>query len=106
MSTRRNVAGVHAEQLELNSWVERCLRSEASAKEHDNRSWAVAGMSDEAIRIRITRWTGSQSDGFVFAACEAVIRVAVPGSGDAEQFSCRDGHWYTEGGDSVEIEFF
>jgi hypothetical protein len=60
----------------------------------------------EAVRIRITRWTGSRCDGFVFAVRHPIIRVAIPGHEDAEQFWRREGQWYSEDGESVNIEFF
>jgi hypothetical protein len=124
----QNVAAVHIAPSEFNFWIIRRLRplrsnSEASAKERRNRGMAgpstltgrtqpdqgaasITDLDGEAIRIRITRWTGSQTDGFVFAACGPIIRVAIPGHEDAEQFWCRDGYWYSEDGEAADIDFF
>ena len=126
MGVRRtqNADVVRTAQLEWSPWAVRCLRS--SRRNSDRFSamagrgapaWSIAGAQDEgtasgaednheSIRIRITTCAGSQSDGFVLAACGSIIRVAIPGSEDAEQFWCRDGHWFSEDGRSVEIEFF
>lgn len=114
MDTRQaqNAAFVH-----FNPWIVRCVSSiwncEVIAKKRRPSIPIVstAGASrtegvDQVIRIRITRWTGLQSDGVLFAACGPMIRAAIPGYEDAEQFWCRDGHWFSEDGESVEIEFF
>ena len=57
------------------------------------------------MRIRITKWTGSQSDGIVLATCDSIIRVAVPGCDDSVEFSHRSAHWFSEDGEPVEIDF-
>jgi len=57
------------------------------------------------MRIRITKWTGSQSDGIVLSTRGSVIRVAIPGSKDAAEFSCQGWHWFSEDGEPVEVDF-
>jgi hypothetical protein len=56
------------------------------------------------MRITITTQKGSQSDGIVLATCGSMIRVAIPGCDDAAEFSCKDGQWLSEAGESVEID--
>jgi len=57
------------------------------------------------MQIRITRWTGSQGNGIVLATYDSRIRVAIPGCIDAAEFSCRGGHWFSDDGEPVEINF-
>ena len=56
------------------------------------------------MRIRITKWTGSQSDGIVLSTRGSAIRVAIPGSDDATEFSCQGCYWFSEDGEPVEID--
>jgi hypothetical protein len=57
------------------------------------------------MQIRITRWTGSLGNGIVLAAYGSTIRVAIPGCDDTEEFLCRGGHWFSDDGEPVEIDF-
>ncbi|SPE34767.1 hypothetical protein SBA6_40052 [Candidatus Sulfopaludibacter sp. SbA6] len=57
------------------------------------------------MRIRIIRWTGSESDGIVLSTCGSIIRAAIPGCDDAVEFSYRGAHWFWEDVEPVELEF-
>jgi len=57
------------------------------------------------MRIIVTRWPGSRSDGIVLSTRGTIVRVAIPGCDDSIEFSYRGGHWFSEEGEPVEIEF-
>ena len=57
------------------------------------------------MRIRITTWTGAQSEGILLSTCGSIVRVAIPGCDDSVEFSYRGAHWFSESGEPMEIEY-
>lgn len=114
MRRTQKTGGVHVAQLEFNPWIMRCVRSSIPGSqarldvEPDSTSGAACATEGSfgAVRTRITTLTGSQCDGIVLSTSGSVIRVAVPGCDDAKEFCWQGRQWYSEDGDSVEIEFF
>jgi hypothetical protein len=55
------------------------------------------------MRFTITTWTGFRTDAILLAVDGTRMRLALPGAGDACEFSLRGGQWFSEEGEPVEI---
>ena len=58
------------------------------------------------MHIRITNWTGTNSDGIVLSVRGLVLRVAIPGCDDSVEYYYRGNQWFAENHEPVQIEFF